>query len=82
VLGSEIVSDMAAMNLEKDVVLDVPVSPPSIPSKSSYFNPISPLTDAFERITQWKTDLGLPHPGTVENLQKEVKCTFHRSPLV
>ena len=66
---------MAATNLEKDVVLDAPVSPPSIPSKSSYFNPISPLTDAFERITQWKTDLGLPHPGTVENLQKEVKST-------
>ncbi|KAG6850986.1 hypothetical protein H0H93_004473 [Arthromyces matolae] len=48
---------------------------PSVPSKSSYFNPISPFTDAFDRFNQWRTDLGLPHPGTVENLQKEVKAT-------
>ncbi|KAF5380849.1 hypothetical protein D9615_003965 [Tricholomella constricta] len=48
---------------------------PSIPSKSSYFNPISPFTDVYDRFNQWRTDLGLPHPGTVENLQKEVKAT-------
>ncbi|KAG5635839.1 hypothetical protein H0H81_009980 [Sphagnurus paluster] len=48
---------------------------PTIPSKSSYFNPISPFTDVYERFNQWRTDLGLPHPGTVENLQKEVKAT-------
>ncbi|KAG6814356.1 hypothetical protein H0H92_010941 [Tricholoma furcatifolium] len=46
-----------------------------IPSAPSYFNPISPFTDVFERFNQWRTDLGLPHPGTVENLQKEVKAT-------
>ncbi|KAG6909703.1 hypothetical protein DXG01_015904 [Tephrocybe rancida] len=48
---------------------------PSIPVKPSYFNPISPFTDAFDRFNQWRTDLGLPHPGTVENLHKEVKAT-------
>ncbi|KAG5342756.1 hypothetical protein C0989_008706 [Termitomyces sp. Mn162] len=53
---------------------DIPFTP-SLPSQSSYFNPISPFTDVFDRFNQWRTDLGLPHPGTVENLQKEVKAT-------
>ncbi|KAF8238656.1 hypothetical protein L208DRAFT_1165629, partial [Tricholoma matsutake] len=41
----------------------------------SYFNPLSPFTDAYDRFARWRADLGLPHPGTVENLQKEVKAT-------
>ncbi|KAG6818105.1 hypothetical protein H0H87_000009 [Tephrocybe sp. NHM501043] len=53
---------------------DIPHTP-SLPPKSSYFNPISPFTDVYDRFNQWRTDLGLPHPGTVENLQKEVKAT-------
>ena len=47
---------------------------PSSPSVApSYFNPISPLFNAYDRFAQWRADLGLPHPGTVENLQKEAK---------
>ena len=61
----------ASVHTQKDVVIDPLHS--AIPSRSSYFNPISPLKDAFERIVQFKADLGLPHPGTVENIQKEVK---------
>ncbi|KAJ3562373.1 hypothetical protein NP233_g9616 [Leucocoprinus birnbaumii] len=41
----------------------------------SYFNPVSPLWNVIDRFNQWRADLGLPHPGTVENLQKEVKAT-------
>jgi len=29
----------------------------------------------LERLSRWRNDLGLPHPGTVENLQKEAKST-------
>lgn len=39
----------------------------------SYFNPISPFFNGYGRFARWRSDLGLPHPGTVENLQKEVK---------
>lgn len=47
---------------------------PSSPSVApSYFNPISPFFNAYDRFAQWRADLGLPHPGTVENLQKEAK---------
>lgn len=49
---------------------------PSSPSVApSYFNPISPFFNAYDRFAQWRADLGLPHPGTVENLQKEAKST-------
>jgi mitochondrial import receptor subunit TOM40 len=55
-----------------------PVIPEQTPSRQpivapSYFNPVSPLWNAIDRFNQWRSDLGLPHPGTVENLQKEVK---------
>lgn len=36
----------------------------------------NPLVNIYSRFSQWRTSLGLPSPGTVENLQKEVKCTF------
>ncbi|KAL0946880.1 hypothetical protein HGRIS_013046 [Hohenbuehelia grisea] len=44
-------------------------------SRPSHWIPASPFTDVYARFSQWRTDLGLPHPGTVENLQKEVKST-------
>lgn len=58
---------MAATSLEKD-------AQPSTyaPEKStaySYFNPLS----IYNRFARWRADLGLPQPGTIENLQKEVK---------
>ncbi|KAJ7449824.1 eukaryotic porin-domain-containing protein [Mycena latifolia] len=55
----------------KDTLLD-PYSPSL---RHSYFAPISPLFNAYDRFALWRADLGLPHPGTVENLQKETKST-------
>ncbi|KAF9246498.1 eukaryotic porin-domain-containing protein [Melanogaster broomeanus] len=45
------------------------------PQKSSYLSAISPLTGVFTRFSEWRNSLDLPNPGTVENLQKEVKLT-------
>lgn len=57
---------------EKPLAAEPPApSPPTV--APSYFNPVSPLWNAIDRFNQWRADLGLPHPGTVENLQKEVK---------
>ena len=53
--------------LEKDASQSTPVV------VSSYFNPISPFFNAYDRFARWRAYLGLPQPGTVENLQKEVK---------
>lgn len=35
----------------------------------------NPFANVYSRFSQWRESLGLPSPGTVENLQKEVKCT-------
>ncbi|KAF8636595.1 hypothetical protein AX17_003405 [Amanita inopinata Kibby_2008] len=35
----------------------------------------SPFSNAYHRFSQWRTELGLPQPGNVESLQKEVKTT-------
>ena len=58
-----------------------PVPSPSLSSKmtstssSSPFAPVvSPLTNVYDRFSQWRSALGLSNPGTVENLTKEVKC--------
>ncbi|KAF8590596.1 hypothetical protein K439DRAFT_1627843 [Ramaria rubella] len=47
------------------------ISPPS----SSYFSALAPLNSFYNKFSQWRISLGLPNPGTVENLQKEVKNT-------
>lgn len=52
-----------------------PYSETSAPSKSS-FPVFSPLVNAYSRLSSWRAALGLPNPGTVENLQKEVKSEF------
>lgn len=52
------------------------------PVVPSYFNPISPFFNAYDRFARWREDLGLPHPGSVENLQKEVKGMQIRSFLL
>lgn len=46
---------------------------PATPVVPSYFNPVSPFFNAYDRFASWRADLGLPQPGSVENLQKEVK---------
>lgn len=48
-------------------------SPVVVPS---YFNPVSPFFNAYDRFARWRADIGLPQPGTVENLQKETKCNI------
>ena len=52
-----------------------PYTPPT-PVVSSYFNPISPFFKAYDRFARWRAHRALPQPGTVENLQKEVKGEF------
>ncbi|KAJ7046794.1 eukaryotic porin-domain-containing protein [Mycena alexandri] len=61
----------------KDTLLpDTLIDPyPSSSWRHSYFAPISPLFNAYDRFALWRADLGLPHPGTVESLQKETKST-------
>lgn len=54
--------------------LSVPAASEQPPSKSAYLNVISPLTNAWNRYSEWRTGFGLPSPGQVEHLQKEVKC--------
>ncbi|KAI5899485.1 eukaryotic porin-domain-containing protein [Schizophyllum commune] len=59
----------------KDIFID-PISHSTPASTAwSYFNPLSPLSNAYDRVQQWRADLGLPNPGTTENLQKEVRAT-------
>ena len=46
----------------------------STSSSSPFTSVVSPLTNVYDRFSQWRTALGLSNPGTVENLTKEVKC--------
>ena len=46
----------------------------STSSSSPFTSVVSPLANAYDRFSQWRTALGLSSPGTVENLTKEVKC--------
>lgn len=48
------------------------------PKRSSYLSAISPLTSLYGRLAEWRKSLDLPNPGTVENLQKEVKRMPHK----
>ncbi|KAF8910941.1 eukaryotic porin-domain-containing protein [Gymnopilus junonius] len=65
---------MASTSLPEKDVQPVFHAPPT-PVVPSYFNPVSPFFNAYDRFSSWRADLGLPHPGSVENLQKEVKAT-------
>ncbi|KAF8201825.1 eukaryotic porin-domain-containing protein [Pholiota molesta] len=59
--------------LEKDALPSTNAH--TTPIVPSYFTPVSPFFNAYDRITRWRQDLGLPYPGSVENTQKEVKAT-------
>jgi hypothetical protein len=64
---------MVASPNEKSLSLG-PFTESPAPSKSSTLFPVfSPLANAYSRLSSWRTALGLPNPGSVENLQKEVK---------
>ncbi|GAW10329.1 eukaryotic porin-domain-containing protein [Lentinula edodes] len=47
----------------------------AIPSSSPSPKSLSPLSNYLSRFSKWRAELGLPNPGSVENLQKEVKAT-------
>jgi len=64
---------MASTSIEKPAAPAPPVT--AVPPAWSYFNPVSPLFNAYDRFATWRRDLGLPHPGSAENLQKEAKGT-------
>jgi len=63
---------------DKDGLVDLQVPTPSEQpsSKSAYLNAISPLTNAWNRYSEWRTSFDLPNPGSTENLQKEIKGEF------
>ncbi|KAF7304895.1 ATP-bind-3 domain-containing protein [Mycena kentingensis (nom. inval.)] len=56
---------------------DANAAAPNAPSslRYPYFSAFSPFFNAYDRFALWRSDLGLPAPGTVENLQKETKST-------
>jgi mitochondrial import receptor subunit TOM40 len=67
---------MASSSYPEKTGLVDPYSPSAPESrKSSLFLPFAPFSNIYNRFSQWRTDLGLPNPGTVENLQKEVKSS-------
>ena len=64
---------MATVPHEKPPTLG-PYTENAVPSKNSTLFPsLSPLANAYSRFSSWRTALALPNPGSVENLQKEVK---------
>jgi hypothetical protein len=67
---------MAAASHEKPLSPDSYTETPVQPKKSTLFSAFSPLANAHARFFSWRTALGLPNPGTVENLQKEVKSEY------
>lgn len=54
----------------KESLGDAYTTGPSFLSKIPYFIPMFPFTKAYDCFAQWRADLDLPQPGTVENLQK------------
>ncbi|THH19300.1 hypothetical protein EW146_g1830 [Bondarzewia mesenterica] len=65
---------MAAIPSQTSPFPDVGSIPAPSSSKSSS-SALSPLANAYQRFSDWRNALGLPNPGPVENLQKEVKST-------
>lgn len=45
---------------------------------SARYGFVTPLVDTIARIHEKRRELGLPSPGTIENLQREVKCAYER----
>ena len=63
---------MAANSLaEKDAQPTTYASEKSTPQTS--FSPLSPFLKVYNRFARWRSDLDLPQPGAIENLQKEIK---------
>jgi hypothetical protein len=58
-----------------------PYATPSPPATPSYLSSIIPGMSLINRFSRWREQLDLPNPGTVENLQKEVKSTSSQRSL-
>ncbi|KAI0320092.1 eukaryotic porin-domain-containing protein [Amylostereum chailletii] len=63
---------MAVPYTPKPVFDDAP-SPSS--SSTPVLGPFSPFTNAYNRFSAWRANLGLSNPGSVENLQRETRST-------
>ena len=63
---------MAANSLaEKDAQPTI-YAPENLTAQTS-FSPLSPFINFYNRFARWRSDLDLPQPGAIENLQKEIK---------
>ena len=67
---------MAAAEHEKPFLPGSYAETPAQSKKSTFFSAFSPLANVHSRFSSWRTALSLPNPGTVENLQKEVKSQY------
>ena len=48
----------------------------AVPSTSTAHTGLfAPVTNLYGRLQAWRQSLELPNPGTIENLQSQVKCT-------
>ena len=62
---------------QKSFSLDVPVtSSPSTSSKILSHPALAPAVALYTRLAEWRASLGLPSPGTMENLTKDVKSEY------
>ena len=65
---------MAANSLAEKDVQPTTYAPENLTAQTS-FSPLSPFFNVYNRFARWRSDLDLPHPGVIENLQKEIKTT-------
>lgn len=62
---------------QKSFSLDVPVAAsPSASSKILSHPVLAPAVGLYTRFAEWRASLGLPSPGTMENLTKDVKSKY------
>jgi len=61
--------------------LESTASTPPSSSRGFLSTAVSPFTSVYDRFQQWRISLGLPNPGQVEDIQKEVKFT-HLNQLI
>ena len=67
----------AASTSSPSPLLQTASSSSSVPSeRSTFFHALSPFANVYNGFVRWKRSLDLPSPGTVENLQKEVKSAY------
>jgi hypothetical protein len=68
-------STMASPPLAAPVPKDSQLSP-TPPSSSSLLSAFAPITNVYNRLATWRKALDLPQPGTIENIQKEVRSAL------